>query len=295
VQTLVRGALFRSTTVTVLASSLIDAARTRTMAWMNTVKASSSLVRVVGRVGFAVLAAALSFPWMAARSSSLGASGSADTQDMLPLQFAQEYVRELGEQESLRVRTDLPDHGPDEAAFGSIVKSAAAMRFALSDEVRLLNSTHLVSSAAFGHQLDSLPILLARLYRQKMRLLGSMSDIAGAVIVGPGNGEDYASAAAETAKLAAALESADKGLVQASDLVFAALLGPGRDRHGMSRLSITCPEWGMLRGELHTDFGATLNAKHKTNLEAAAAQLDTLLSRNVECAGRSERPQNRHD
>ncbi len=206
---------------------------------------------------------------------------------MPPLQFAQEYVRELAEQQSLRAQADFQDHEPDGNPLGSIVQYAAAMRFALSANVHLLSNTHLALKAPFAHQLDSLPILLARLYEQKIRILRSMSDIAAASIAGPPHAVDYGSVAIDVAKLRAALESADSGLLQASNLVFAALIDPSPDRHGhMSRLSITCQERGMLRSELRDDFGAKLNARSETNLVAAAALLNDLLSRNFKCAAR---------
>jgi len=256
------------------------------MPWMNTVVPPSSLFRVAGRAGLAVLVAVLLFLWTARRSSSLEVSGSSVSQDMLPLQFAQEYIRELAEQESLRAQADFQKYPPDANPFGPIVEYTAAMRFALSADVHLLNNAHLVLDAAFGHRLDSVPSLLAQLYKQKMRILGSMSDIAGASTAGPRHGMDNAGVTAEISQLRAALESADKGLWQTSYLVFAALIDPSSDRHGnFGQLSITCEERGILRSELQADFGASLKAKTKTNLVAAAALLDNLLSGPIECAG----------
>ncbi len=233
----------------------------------------------------AILAASLLFPWTAAQSSPPVEPGPSVAQDMLPLQFAQEYVRELAEQESLQAQADSENHAADGNPYASVVQYAAAMRFALSEDVYLLNNTHLILDAAFGHQLDSVPSLVARLYEQKMRILGSMSDIAGAFIAGPRYGVDYSSMAVEIPKLRAALESTDKGLLQTSTLVFAALVDPRPDKHGhVSRLSITCQQRGMLRSRLQADFGPKLSARNKTNLVAAAAQLDNLLNKNFKCA-----------
>jgi hypothetical protein len=191
------------------------------------------------------------------------------------LEFVQEYIRELAEQENLRADAEAELHTPNANPLTDGIHYSTSVRLALATDIRMMKGMHL--SGTF----QDLTGQLADFYQQKSDVHGEMIKDATTMmsgLVSRNPSVDYGSIAARMPQLRAELESIDQTLIKESTLVFATLLDMRPDSAGhVSHLVITRQQKAELLAQLKRSFGNELGAKNESAMVAAAGVVEDYL------------------
>lgn len=185
--------------------------------------------------------------------------------DSSHLQFVQEYIRELNEQEALRAQSEAENKAPNGNTFMVMIHYGAAVKIALTADVTMLQQVHL------GAPFDAAPQTLIQLYNDEIQITDRLSDSAAEMLEGPKPNVDYGKIMTQVPKLRAALEANEELLPKVSFLAFVSLIDTRPDaQNHLSRLIITRQQRAELIQDLQRDFGEKLEAKNQNGFIAAA-------------------------
>jgi hypothetical protein len=190
----------------------------------------------------------------------------ADTPTDTPhIEFVHEFIRELGELESLRTRAAIDLKQKDTNVFMEGIHFSTLTQIALRTHISILGDMH------FAPPFDQLVPQIIGYAKMKIGLHDRLIAISTEFISGPKPGADYGKLGAEMPQVRAQMESIDHSFLTMSSLVFAMLISDKPDSAGhMSRLTITKADRQNLLSQLHTAFGAKLDQKDPDDLVNAA-------------------------
>ncbi|MGH9693057.1 MAG: hypothetical protein ACRD5Z_02860 [Bryobacteraceae bacterium] len=209
----------------------------------------------------------------------VGIVNTAFAQETTHLSFVQEYIRELGELESVRTSADAELKHKDGRSPGNLIHISTRYQLALRTDVGILNKMRL------DPPFESLVRQISDFDKQKIEIHARMIEIATEMLSGPKPDVDYGKMAAEMPQLRAVLESIDETFMKMSALVFATLIDKRPDKaNHMSRLIITKAERQALIGSLNTWFGTKLDQKDQNYIVSAASVLRSYLRKHYTCA-----------
>ena len=164
------------------------------------------------------------------------------------LQFVKEYVRELIEDEDLKMNgeKELDEAPTPNEKFSAGIYVSKSTQLTLRSQTRMLKSMHL--NDPFD---DLIPTLIAFNQRQ-IDLHQKLIDMSGKFLAGPRPGVDYQALAAKMPEIRAEMDDVRKGLVNAAPLVFMSLVDmkPDSQNH-VNHLIITKAEKADLEAQLN--------------------------------------------
>jgi hypothetical protein len=199
------------------------------------------------------------------------------------LNFAKEYVRELGSLEAIR-----------ENAERDVTQSASNFRAQMADCIRngqryqleLNMDISMLEKIKLPKPVDQAPSTISQFYQLKLDQYGRMMEICSTMLSGPKPGVDYGQLAAEMPKISANLDYIDQSLFKASPLVFAALIDqrPDKENH-LSHLVISKAERDALVRDINLAFGKKLDQEQqKWGVSAASVLRDYLTKKDYKFA-----------
>jgi hypothetical protein len=196
----------------------------------------------------------------AAPPKTQGASKSATRSKNKPetphLEFVTEYIRELAATQEIRDTAERDLAQDPQAVFSNCIHSSTLMQLELGSQVSQLKQMRL--DEPFGKLIPN----IIGLYEDKIELWHQMIDICSAFVAGPKPNVDYGQLGADMPKVRANLDFIDKGLFDATPLIFTTLIDMKPDSHGhASHLLITKAEREDLIKTIDTDFGSKLDDK----------------------------------
>ena len=196
------------------------------------------------------------------------------------LAFVTEYVRELGEFETLRAAGEQEQAaGKEDEVFANAIHTSTSIQLELGSQIRMLKGMLLKPP------FDELTKNLAGFYAQKMELHQRLIDISTAFLGGPKPGADYEKMAAEMPKIRASLEFVARAIVEATPLIFATLIDQRPDsKNHVSHLIITKAEKAKLLDDLTIRFGSKLDQKSQNFTVSAASVLKAYLLKGFKCS-----------
>lgn len=207
---------------------------------------------------------------LSAAASATPPSRKTAGSDTKPLQFVQNYVRQLATFEDLREDASKELDGDKTQAPMDCIHAGTRYDLEVSAAIRTLRGTHL---AVENKDLQKVPQMFADLYAQRQQTMAELTKVCSAFAEGPKPGVDYAGLATLMPKIRAQLEYLDNAAFEASPLVFETLVSDVPDSQGhMSHLVISCDDRKRLVDQIDADFGAKL-AEKKANFGVSQAQL----------------------
>ena len=190
--------------------------------------------------------------------------------DKTPLQFVQNYVRQLATFEELREKSSKEVDADSSQASLSCIHYGTQYDLEARSAIYTLRSTRL---SGVIDQLQGVPEKFADLYSDRQQVMAYLTSVCSAFAEGQKPGVDYGKLAATMPKLRAQLEYLDKTAYEASLLVFATLLSDVPDSQGhMSHLVISCDERKNLINQIDISFGSKFSSKDE-NYDVSQAQL----------------------
>jgi hypothetical protein len=208
-----------------------------------------------------------SFSTAASAAPPRSVAGSTDTP---PLQFVENYVRQLATFEDMRDDASKEFDGDKTQAPMDCIHAGTRYDLEVSAAIRMLRNTHLVG---VSKDLQKVPQMFADLYSQRQQIMARMTTVCSAFAEGPKPGVDYSGLVTLMPKIRASLDYLDKTAFDASPLVFATLISDVPDSQGhTSHLVISCDDRKRLIDQIDSDFGAKLPAKNG-NFGVSQAQL----------------------
>ena len=173
------------------------------------------------------------------------------------LEFVTEYIRELAATQELRDTAESDLTQDTQAAFSNCIHLSTLMQLELESQVGQLKQMRL--DDPFGKLISN----IIQLYEDKIELWRQMTDICSAFVAGPKPNVDYGKLGADMPKLRAKLDFIDKGLFEATPVIFTTLIDMKPDSQGhASHLLITKAEREDLIKTIDTDFGSKLDDKN---------------------------------
>ena len=202
--------------------------------------------------------------------------------DTAPIEFAKEYIRELGALENLRDEgaSELKEKRTDaNQPFVVGIHSFTRIQNALQMNVYMLKGMKLAPPNEGDIK------TLTDIYEVEINLYKRMIGIFTVMLSDPKPNTDYGAVAAEMPKLRAGIDDTDESLFQMATLVFAALIDikPDKNNH-VSRLTITCEERQALIDSLNTRFGSKLDKKDQNYIVSGAWLLRANLQKDFKCS-----------
>jgi hypothetical protein len=188
-----------------------------------------------------------------------------------PIEFAKEYIREMGVLEDLRSEgaTDLKEKGTDPTQpFVIGIHSFTRTQNALRTNLSMLKGMKLAPPNE-----DSIKTLTDN-YTAEINIYERMIGISTVMLSDPNPKTDYGALMADMPKLRADLEDSNQSLFQIANLVFAAMIDmkPDKNNH-VSHLTITCEERQSLIDQLNRRFGSKLDQKGNLDYFVSGAWL----------------------
>jgi hypothetical protein len=195
-----------------------------------------------------------------------------------PIEFVKEYIRQLGELESIRSDAAVEAKQKDADSLANAIHFSTRIELALQADIGILSGMHL------DPPFTELPTDIIEFHKQKIQIHQRMAEIATEIMSGPKPGVDYGKMTAEMPKLRAILESNDEFLMKVSVMTFMTLLNqqPDKTNH-VSRLIITKAERQDLLKRLQSWFGPKLDWKSKNGVISAAEVLRAYLRKDFKC------------
>lgn len=163
------------------------------------------------------------------------------------LSFVKEYVRELIEDESLKINgeKEFGEAKTDNERFSTGIYVSKTAQLELHSQIGMLKSMRL------GDPFDTLIPSLIGFYQRQIELQQKLMDISSKFVAGPKPGVDYQALVAKMPEIRAELEVAQKAVFEASALVFMTLIDQKPDSQGhVSHLLITKAEKADLQDQL---------------------------------------------
>jgi hypothetical protein len=199
-----------------------------------------------------------------------------------PIQFAQEYIRELGVLEDLRseAAADMKEKSANKLQpFIIGIHSFTRMQNAIRTNVYVLKKMQL--SPPNESDIKS----LTDIYEVQIEIYRRMISISTEIISGPKPNVDYGALMADMPKLRADLEDTNQSLFQMANLVFAMLIDmrPDKNNHA-SHLVITRDERQALIDSLNRRFGSKLDKKDQNYIVSGAWLLRANLQKDFKCS-----------
>jgi hypothetical protein len=187
-----------------------------------------------------------------------------------PLQFVQNYVRQLATFEDLREDASKELDADKTQAPMDCIHAGTRYDLEVNAAINMLHKTRLVG---VSQDLQKVPQMFADLYAQRQQVMAQMTKVCSAFAEGPKPGVDYAALATLMPKIRAQLEYLDNTAFEASPLVFATLISDVPDSQGhASHLVISCDDRKRLVDQIDSSFRAKL-AEKKANFGVSQAQL----------------------
>jgi hypothetical protein len=195
--------------------------------------------------------------------------------------FVDEYIRELGATEDLRVlaEKELSTSKDTSDKMAAAIRSSTRAKLDLSTDISMLKNMQL------NQPFETLIPTISGLYQNKIALHEEMAKIAGAFIAGPQTGVDYGAYSARMPEITAQMEFLDKTLFNSAPLIFAVLIDPNPDRQNhMSRLLITREQRQHLANRITLAFGKKLDQNDQNYAMSSASMLrDYLVKKGYKC------------
>lgn len=163
------------------------------------------------------------------------------------LQFVNEYLRELGEAESIQ------KHGQKELTEAKTMyeTSSALIYFSKAMQLELRSEIGILRSMRLNGRFDVLIPTLIASYQRQVQLHQQLIDISSNFIAGPKEGVDYQGLAAKMPQVRAELDDARKTVFDVAALVFMTLIDMKADSQGhMSHLIVMKAEKAALQDQL---------------------------------------------
>jgi hypothetical protein len=177
-----------------------------------------------------------------------------------PLEFAQEYARQLVSLEEVRARgeADLRGTDDDNGKLSSGIHFSTLMQLELRSEIHMLHGMRLTGQFA-----ELIPGIVA-LGKQKIDLHQQFIDLVTAILGGPKPGVDYGKVVAQIPQVRAQLEDIDHTIfADVTPLACMTLLDPHPDsRNQVSHLTITRVQKAELIRILVDGFGQNFQDSH---------------------------------
>ncbi|MGA7326832.1 MAG: hypothetical protein WBX25_20665 [Rhodomicrobium sp.] len=200
-------------------------------------------------------------------------------------EFVSEYVRELGEIESLRSTTLQELQAEPKNTLPTCIRGNTRMQLALGSHAKFMKR------AIAEHKITNPDIIkiikiIGEMYEHKIEVLQRMSDNCTAFINGPKPNVDYGKLAAEAPIITAHLESVDQALFEVTPAIFASLIDerPDAENH-MSHLTITKAERADLVRSLNIYFGKKIDSKdHNYTVSTASVLRFYLTKKGYKCS-----------
>jgi hypothetical protein len=196
----------------------------------------------------ALFLAALSFANIAVAQTNRAHPARALKPETPHLNVVKEYVRELAEDEDLKItgERELSEAKSPNDQFSTGIYYSKSSQLELRSQIGMLKTMHL------NNPYDSLIPSLITLYRQQIQLHQTLIDISGKFLAGPKEGVDYQALAAKVPEIRAELDESRKALFQVAALEFMILIDPKPDSEDhVSHLLITKAEKADLQDQLN--------------------------------------------
>ena len=144
------------------------------------------------------------------------------------LRFVKEYVRELSEDEDLKVtgERELSEAKTLNAQF------SAGIYFSKSTQLELRSQIAMLKSMRLHSPFDTLIPSLIGLYQRQIELHQELIDTSGKFLAGPKAGVDYGALGAKAPEIRAELDDVRKAVFEAAALVFMTLIDLKPDSQG---------------------------------------------------------------
>ena len=185
----------------------------------------------------------------------------------LPLEFANEYARELTSLEEVRARgeADLKESADPNEKIASGIHFSTLMQLELRSQTQMLKNMSLR-----GQFVNLIPDLIA-FDKQKIDLHQRMIDILTEILSGPKPGVDYGKIAAQMPKVRAELEEIDHTILSnVTPLVCMTLIDMRPDsKNHVSHLTITKTDRAELIEKLDRGFGGAFDQERKNFIVSA--------------------------
>ncbi len=198
------------------------------------------------------------------------------------LEFVSEYVRELGEIESLRSTTLQELHAEPEnkfSRFSTCIRGNTRMQLALGSHANFMKRA-ITEHKVTNPDIVKIIKIIGEMYDHKIEVLQRMSDNCAAFMNGPKPNVDYGKMAVEAPIITAHLESVDQALFEVTPAIFASLIDERPDaQNHMSHLTITKAERADLVKSLNTYFGKKLDSKQQNYTVSSASVLRFYLTK----------------
>lgn len=181
--------------------------------------------------------------------------------EVTPLHFVQQYMRQTAELEQIRAVAET-ERGKGNN-FADCIRNTTKFSLALQSDINWLQSTKLLVQ---NKELVGTPADLARVYAMKQQNYQTLNDGCSLMLVGPQPGVDYGPFAVEAPKISARLEYLDRMLFETlSPLIFMTLISDQPDsKNRMNHLTISRTEKLALIVSIETQFGAKLNVENRS-------------------------------
>jgi hypothetical protein len=164
------------------------------------------------------------------------------------LRFVKEYVRELSEDEDLKVtgEKELSEAQTLNARF------SAGIYFSKSTQLELRSQIAMLKNMRLNDPFDTLIPNLIGFYQRQIELHQELIDISSKFLAGPKEGVDYEALGAKVPEIRAELDNVRKAVFEAAALVFMTLIDrkPDSQDH-VSHLLITKAEKADLQDQLN--------------------------------------------
>ena len=163
------------------------------------------------------------------------------------LSFVKEYIREITTDEDLKasLQKELGEAKTPNQQFSTGIYASKSIQLELRSQIAMLKSMRL------DPPYETLIPNLVGFYQHEIELHQSLLEISSKFLAGPKPGVDYQALGAKVPQLRAELEATQKGVFEATPLVFITLLDMKPDSQGhVSHLIITKQERSDLQGDL---------------------------------------------
>jgi hypothetical protein len=197
------------------------------------------------------------------------------------LQFVQEFVRELIEDE------DLKTHGEKELGEAKSLNEqfSTGIYYSKSAQLELRSQIAMLTSMRLKNPFDTLIPDLTRSYQDQIHMHQELIDISGKFLAGPKEGVDYQALAAKVPEIRAELDQSRKTLMDAAALVFMTLIDMKPDSPGhSSHLLITEAEKSNLQDRIEIMLKGIPDKGDQDYYISAAMILRGGLQKDFKCA-----------